>query len=79
MRTKTVTDQALFIDDGGQTLCPAHLGGYAASALRRRPNARVLQTPLGTWLRVDPDDVRPDEWAAISCESCAAASASGVV
>jgi hypothetical protein len=73
MRSTTATSEPLFIDDGGRTLCPAHLGVYAASELRRRPNARMLQTPLGTWVRVDRADVDPDEWAVVSCESCGTA------
>lgn len=59
---------ALYIDNNGRTACRAHGGAYLAEALRRRPTAAVVDTPLTTWVRAP---VGP-ETAALRCERCAA-------
>lgn len=64
----------LFIHDGGEIACSDHFGAYATAQLQRTPNARLLQTPLGTWERLSDADV--DQLAEMGvtahCETCAA-------
>lgn len=44
--------QQLWIHDDGRISCRDHVGHYAACALERSPDARLIQTPLGTWQKL---------------------------
>lgn len=66
----------LWINDNGRICCEDHLGHYAETTLAARPTAKVLRTPLGTWLKVS-EPMRLEmaaEFAAdgltFGCETC---------
>lgn len=42
----------LFIDLNGRVSCQKHLGAYATAALKRKPNAMNIQTPITKWQRL---------------------------
>lgn len=52
-----MTTTMLWIHDDGRLACPEHVGRYARANLERRPGARLIQTPLGTWERLSLADV----------------------
>lgn len=70
----TKTRDRLFVHDDGTIACPEHFGAYAAAALRSHPSSRLLQTPLGTWERLDAADI--EHLAHLGCiavcETCCA-------
>jgi len=73
-REPTPNDQQqLWIHDDGRVLCREHLGHYATAELDRRPSARQLETPLGTWQRLSFADrawFAEHHGAPICCETC---------
>jgi hypothetical protein len=69
-------DRVLFVGQNGQVCCPDHVGHYGQVILRDYPDACVLDTPLGEWVRMSFVEV--DEWVAYmgergrdACEVCA--------
>lgn len=56
------TDQPLFVNENGRAVCPEHIGHYARTFLRKRPNVTIFQTPTDHW-------VRADDWG-LGCEDC---------
>ena len=71
----TITKQSLWIHDNGQVSCCEHFGSYARAELGRTPQARLLQTPLGTWERLSQADLAQLAemiGRASMCETCEA-------
>jgi hypothetical protein len=65
----------LFEGSNGQVCCPDHVGHYAQSVLAVYPDAGVVNTPLGDWVRLS--FVERDEWVRMmadhgreGCEVC---------
>jgi hypothetical protein len=67
MRTLIEAPSGLFINSNGRVVCVKHGGGYLESALSRRPNAMVIDTPLDNWERLLLGEVRE---FGVSCEEC---------
>ena len=51
------TTTPLLIHDDGRLACYEHAGSCAQAVLDRKPNAKIVQTPLGTWERLSQADL----------------------
>jgi hypothetical protein len=56
----------LYISNGGRVVCKEHGGGYLRSYLNNKPDAKRIETPLDTWLRI-PSSV---DTTNVTCEEC---------
>ena len=52
----TTTERTILASQGGEVRCSDHLGGYASMELKRRANAKRLETPLDNWTRMTATD-----------------------
>jgi hypothetical protein len=71
----TTTQQPLWIHDDGRLACQEHAGHYAQAVLGRRPTAKLVETPLGTWERLtlaDRAQLAEMTGRAAVCEICEA-------
>jgi hypothetical protein len=71
MKTPT---QRIWVDLGGRSVCDEHLGNYASSALKKRPKAKSITTPITKWQIMPEADVsrfsKKYRKGGTLCESC---------
>lgn len=49
--------QRIWVDLNGRTVCDEHLGNYASSALKKRPKAKSITTPITKWSVMKEEEV----------------------
>ena len=58
----------LYVSNNGIVACLEHGGGYLKDEIARRPDAKIIVTPLDHWERVVDGSVE-DRWT-WRCETC---------